>query len=248
MAVPPPPASFLERGRPARHYRFFVSTAWGRSIALSSIGKESGAHVNPAVTLGFWLMAPLRRQAAVGYAAAPLAGAVAGSLPLLAWGAMGQSVAFGATLPRPGYTTRTVVLGEAITTFRPGRRPVRLPPAPGRCVRFTPAMIRFLYTVMVPLEAGISTTSTNPARMRRFGCHLGTMGGLVESSGSGRSSGPSGQSWSATRWRGAIEVAKLLLLGDRASRTPAAGTAENRRPDVNAESRRLEMDRAAKAN
>jgi len=30
--------------------------------------------------------------------------------------------------------------------------------------RFTPAMIPFLYALMVPLEAAISGTSTNPAR------------------------------------------------------------------------------------
>jgi aquaporin Z len=30
--------------------------------------------------------------------------------------------------------------------------------------RFTPAMIPFLYAIMVPLEASISGTSTNPAR------------------------------------------------------------------------------------
>ena len=55
------------------------------------------------------------------------------------------------------------MLGEAITTFAL---------VAGLCVflgfralrRFTPAMIPFLYAVMVPLEAGISGTSTNPAR------------------------------------------------------------------------------------
>jgi hypothetical protein len=52
-----------------------------------------------------------------GVRRAQLTGAVVGSLPLLLWGAMGKIVAFGATLPGPGTTLSTVLLGEAITTF-----------------------------------------------------------------------------------------------------------------------------------
>ena len=141
----------------------FLFGSVGALIALSSIGRVSGAHINPAVTLGFWLMGKLETGTAAGYVAAQLAGAVLGSLPLLAWGEMGRSAAFGATLPGPGYAVRTVVMGEAITTFGL---------VSGLCVflgfrtlrRFTPAMIPFLYAVMVPLEAAISGTSTNPAR------------------------------------------------------------------------------------
>ena len=141
----------------------FLFGTTGALIALSPIGKESGAHINPVVTLGFWLMGKLDTRTAVGYAGAQLAGGVLGSLPLLAWGAMGQSVAFGATLPGDLYSTRTVVLGEIITTFAL---------VAGLCVflgfralrRFTPGMFPFLYAVMVYLEAPISGTSTNPAR------------------------------------------------------------------------------------
>ena len=69
------------------------------------VGKESGAHINPAVTMIFWLFRRLDARTAVLYVLAQLAGAVIGSLPLLAWGAMGRSVAFGATLPGAGYST-----------------------------------------------------------------------------------------------------------------------------------------------
>ena len=40
-------------------------------------------------------------------------GGVAGSLPLLLWGAMGESVAFGATLPGPG-----VLQSETLTYLK----------------------------------------------------------------------------------------------------------------------------------
>src|SRR5678815_2480580 len=74
-----------------------------------------------------------------------------------------RSVAFGATVPGEGYTTMNALMGEAITTFALvaalclfiGFR--RLRP-------FTPFMVPFLYAVMVPLEAAVSGTSTNPAR------------------------------------------------------------------------------------
>ncbi len=77
----------------------FLFGTTGACIALSPVGKVSGAHINPVVTLGFRLMGKLDVQTTLGYIAAQLLGAVVGSLPLLLWGAMGKSVAFGATLP-----------------------------------------------------------------------------------------------------------------------------------------------------
>ena len=135
----------------------------GASIAVSKVGEVSGAHINPAVSVGFMLMGKLRPRATLGYIIAQLCGAVLGSVPLLAWGAMGRSVNFGATVPGPGYSTATVLLGEIVTTFGL---------VAGLCVflgvrelrRFTPAMIPFLYAIMSPLESPISGTSTNPAR------------------------------------------------------------------------------------
>jgi aquaporin Z len=141
----------------------FLFGTTGALIALSGVGKESGAHINPVVTLAFFLMGKMKARIALGYVAAQLAGAIAGCLPLLAWGSVGRSVAFGATLPGAGYPLRTVLLGEAITTFALvaglavflGFR--RLRP-------LTPALFPFLYAVMVYLEAPVSGTSTNPAR------------------------------------------------------------------------------------
>jgi aquaporin Z len=141
----------------------FLFGTIGGGIALSWVGRESGAHINPAVTMGFWMMQKLDLRAALGYIVAQLLGACLGALPLLAWGTMGRSVAFGATLPGEGYSTAVVLMGEVVTTFGLvaslcvfiGFRPLR---------PFTPYMIPFLYAVMVPLEGAISGTSTNPAR------------------------------------------------------------------------------------
>ncbi|MGD0624741.1 MAG: aquaporin [Thermodesulfobacteriota bacterium] len=73
----------------------FLFGTTGASIALSPVGKVSGAHINPVVTLGFRLMGKLDLRTTIGYIVAQLIGAVVGSLPLLLWGAMGKSVAFG---------------------------------------------------------------------------------------------------------------------------------------------------------
>jgi len=141
----------------------FLFGSIGASIALSTIGKISGAHINPAVTMVFWLFRKIEGRLAVTYALAQLTGAVFGCLPLLLWGRFGRSVEFGATLPGEGYSMHTALFGEVITTFIMvsllvifiGFRGIR---------QFTPFMFPFLYAIMVPLEAAISGTSTNPAR------------------------------------------------------------------------------------
>jgi aquaporin Z len=141
----------------------FLFGTVGGSIAISPVGRVSGAHINPVVTLAFWVKRKISRGHALGYIFAQLAGAALGALPLLAWGTMGASVQFGGTYPGSGYAVWQAVLGEVITTFCLiagififiGHRRIR---------RFTPALFPFLYAVMVYLEAPASGTSTNPAR------------------------------------------------------------------------------------
>ncbi len=141
----------------------FLFGSTGALIAVSWVGKKSGAHINPAVTLGFWILNKMDGTRALGYVLAQLAGAVVGALPLLIWGKIGRSVAYGATLPGNGYGVWTPLLGEVVTTFALvaglflfiGRK--RLAP-------WTPLLFPFLYAAMVFLEAPVSGTSTNPAR------------------------------------------------------------------------------------
>lgn len=140
----------------------FLFGATGATIAISPIGKASGAHINPLVTLAFYLKGTLHRRHAVAYVVAQCVGAVLGCVPLLAFGAMGRSVDFGATVPGaagPGWA----LAGEVVTTFALvallffflGAR--RLRP-------FTPLLFPFLYAFMVWAEAPLSGTSTNTAR------------------------------------------------------------------------------------
>ncbi|MEJ2434523.1 MAG: aquaporin, partial [Pseudolabrys sp.] len=105
----------------------------------------------------------MQARHALGYVTCQLAGALIGAVPLLLWGAMGESVIFGATVPGASYGTTWVLLGEAVTTFALvfglfyflRDRALRV---------YTPALFPPLYAIMVWLEAPISGTSTNPAR------------------------------------------------------------------------------------
>ena len=141
----------------------FLFGSVGASIALSNIGKVSGAHINPAVTMVFWLFRKLEGRLAITYILAQVTGAIIGCLPLLIWGELGRSIDFGGTAPGSSYTPGQAFLGEVITTFTMvsllvifiGFRSIR---------QFTPYMFPVLYAIMVPLEADISGISTNPAR------------------------------------------------------------------------------------
>ena len=66
----------------------FLFGAVGASLAMSRVGTESGAHINPAVTLAFWLFRKIEARVALGYILAQLTGATLGCLPLVAWGAI----------------------------------------------------------------------------------------------------------------------------------------------------------------
>jgi len=141
----------------------FLFGCVGASIAVSPVGKVSGAHINPVVTLAFVLRRRMRPWLAAGYVVAQLAGAALGALPLLAWGHAGREVHLGATAPGASYGTGLALAGEVATTVALvvglfvfiGSKRLRA---------WTPLLFPPLYAVMVYLEAPISGTSTNPAR------------------------------------------------------------------------------------
>lgn len=163
FGVGSPMADYIPEVKVRQSLTGFLFGSVGACIALSPIGKFSGAHVNPVVTLAFWVFGKIEGRLTITYIAAQFCGAVFGCLPLLLWGKMGESINFGATVPGQGYTFFDAFLGELITTFFLvfmlivfiGFRELR---------RFTPFMVPFLYAIMVPIEADVSGISTNPAR------------------------------------------------------------------------------------
>ncbi len=157
----------------------FLFGSVGASIALSPIGKVSGAHINPAVTMVFWLFRKIEGRLAITYILAQLTGAIIGCLPLLIWGQMGRSIDFGATVPGEGYSTQTALLGEVITTFTMvsllvlfiGFRQIR---------QFTPYMFPFLYAIMVPLEAAYLRHQHQSCTKSWSGSYFRTVGRMVD--------------------------------------------------------------------
>lgn len=141
----------------------FLFGSVGALISISAVGKESGAHLNPVVTLGFRFYGKIDNRTALIYIIAQLTGAVLFCLPLLLWDKLGRSIFFGATVPGAGYKLEVVLLGEIITTFCLVFLLIIF--LAFRSMRpYTPLLSPFLYAIMVPLEAMISGTSTNPAR------------------------------------------------------------------------------------
>jgi aquaporin Z len=140
----------------------FLFGTVGCLITISQIGKISGAHINPIVSIAFFIKCKMSFRHTMGFIIAQMAGSVAGGLPLLLWGRQGDSVDYGATVPGPGGTVPAFI-GEVVTSFMliagifffAGHHKLK---------RFTPYLMPFLYCLMVYAEGKISGTSTNPAR------------------------------------------------------------------------------------
>jgi aquaporin Z len=79
---------------------------------IYALGEVSGAHINPAVTLAFWLAKRFETKALVPYLAAQLAGALAASGLLLLM--FGNVANLGATLPA-GSVQQSFILEVVLT-------------------------------------------------------------------------------------------------------------------------------------
>jgi len=139
----------------------------GTAIALifSPLGKRSGAHFNPAVTLAFWRLGKVKGVDAFFYVVAQFIGGIAGVLlvSIIAPRALAHpAVNYVATLPGPQGTAAAFV-AELVIAF--GLMSVVL------VVSNTPHLARFtgffggaLVATYITFEAPFSGTSMNPAR------------------------------------------------------------------------------------
>jgi aquaporin Z len=170
-----PIVALLPGAGPRRALTGFLFGSVGALIAVSPVGKVSGAHINPAVTLAFWLLRRMKTRVALGYVAAQLAGGILGATVLRVWGTMGASAEYATTGPGPAGAW-FAVLGEVGATFC---LIVGLLHFLGhlRLRAFTPALFPFLYALLVWVEAPLSGASTNPARSLGPGLVAGAMKG-----------------------------------------------------------------------
>jgi aquaporin Z len=137
-----------------------VLAGCGPLMALSPPGRLSGAHINPAVSLAFWLQGKMHQHDLVGYIASQFLGA---GLAVLIWRQRAASVHNGVTAPRVGYPIWSVFLIEMGCTCLLVLA-IFLFVSSHRLMHWTPLMTWLLVAFIYWQAASISGASLNPAR------------------------------------------------------------------------------------
>jgi aquaporin Z len=158
---PARPASVLLR-------HFLEGLAMGLTLLaliFSPWGKRSGAHMNPAFTLSFYLLGKVERWVAVFYIIAQFAGGILGVLfSVIVIGAPVRhaSVNYVVTVPGPGGPP-IAFAGEFIVSLMQ-MTAVLIFSNHQRLSRFTPFVAASLLATYITFEAPLSGMSMNPAR------------------------------------------------------------------------------------
>jgi aquaporin Z len=135
----------------------------GTLVTVSALGRHSGAHINPAMTLAFLVEGKISRSHAAWYVLSQCLGAIAGACVVLVWGPWGKPLRYGATTPASGLNPVLAVALEALCTVVLVVTVFVFLGHP-RLQRFTPWTMSPMYALMVSIEAPWTGTSTNPAR------------------------------------------------------------------------------------
>jgi len=132
-------------------------------IAVSPLGRISGAHLNPALTLGFWALGRVCAADLAGYVAAQATGALGGALVarLVLPGSVTDSIGGAVTHPS---LTRAGALGveAGMTALLVGV--VLAFVSSERLARWTPLAIVPLLAAIIWLGSPLTSASLNPAR------------------------------------------------------------------------------------
>jgi aquaporin Z len=134
-------------------------------IIYSPWGKQSGAHINPSVTLAFFRLGKIEPWDAFFYVCAQFAGALAGVLVSAA--AVGNSIAdpsvnYAVTVPGRG-GPGVAFLAELLISFGLMSAVLMLSNI-HRLARFTGLVAGILVATYISIEAPLSGMSMNPAR------------------------------------------------------------------------------------
>ena len=158
------PLESLPLSPPARRaLNGFLFGSVGAAIAFSPVGRISGAHINPAMTLAFWLERKIKWRDALGYLVAQSLGGVLGSVGLLLWGGIAASDGYGASVPAAGMPILWPLLGEVLGGFLLVTC-VFVLVAHASTRWYTPLCNPPLFCLLTWLEAPLSGASANPAR------------------------------------------------------------------------------------
>jgi aquaporin Z len=131
-------------------------------LAVSPLGRLSGAHLNPAMTLAFRALGRVGDHDLAGYVTAQLLGAVAGAATLrLVWGSVATSIDGGATewtVSAPAAFALEVAMTGLLIAV------ILLFVSSERLARWTPLALWPLIAALVWAGGNYTGTSLNPAR------------------------------------------------------------------------------------
>ncbi|WOJ88433.1 aquaporin [Methylocapsa polymorpha] len=141
----------------------FAFGAFVGILAISPLGRMSGAHFNPSITLALWRRGGVNTPIAVCYMFAQLCGGVLGAAALSLWGDIADELHYGLTAPGPDVNVWTAFIGEVVVTFLLvsvvlGQQRWNLPTIASFLA------VPILFSLMTMIEAPLSGTSTNLAR------------------------------------------------------------------------------------
>lgn len=133
-------------------------------VALSPIGRRSGAHLNPAVTLGFYVRGHTHGHDLAGYSIAQVLGALVAGVGFAAtWGSWARQVGSARTAPAVGINDWAAVGIEAAITF--GLLvTILVMVSSSATARWTPAVVTGVLSGLIWAGAPRTGASMNPAR------------------------------------------------------------------------------------
>ena len=134
-------------------------------VAFSPLGRRSGAHLNPAVTIGLWLQKVTGRADLAGYCAAQIIGGIAGVAAAGAWGPQvaDATVHWAVIAPAARINEATAAAVEAGATFAQLVLVFGVL-ASRRYHQWAPVVAGVLLTIFIVTLAPVSGAGFNPVR------------------------------------------------------------------------------------
>jgi len=135
---------------------------FGAAVAMIPLGRRSGAHLNPAVTIGFWAHGQTHWHDLLGYVTAQFVGGALAAVAFAAsTGPLAVSVSYARSEP---LVDLWVAAGVELILTCALVLTVFLMLSSRRTCRWTPVAVTLALAVIIPLGAALTGPSLNPAR------------------------------------------------------------------------------------